>query len=225
MKTSPVTGAIMLAATFLFTSCASPAEVPATTPATSSSPSESVDWEALNQEEINDPAPLADSVPGYMGFEELEFEKKQISYLLQSFTQVPTVDLFSAETGKLEGTYGPSNGVNFYKAEMTLFNSASDTSASSFSQPRLWSNPPGYTMCLESKENILLGCMQEWSNRVGDFWNPNQTVSAGENLSVIFYFDVPGKPAYLTFVSDTESARIGGKIDAMGLSYRMRLAE
>lgn len=224
MKTSPVTGALMLAATFLLTSCASPAEIPAAPSATSSSPSESVDWASLNAEEINDPAPLSNSALGYLGFEELELEKKQVSYLLQSFTQVPTVELFSAETGKPEGTYGPSSGSKLYKAEITLFNHATGKPANGFAHPKLWSNPTGYTICVESKENILLGCMKDWSSRAGGYWDAAQVVEAGDNLGANFYFDVPGKPAYLTFVDKTESARIGGKIDTTGLSYRMRLA-
>lgn len=216
----------VIASTFLgLTSCSSPA-VSVDTPYTPKpSLSSTTDWDALNQEEINDPAPLANSTKSFYGYEEVTIN--EASYSVIDIDKQETVKLVLDPSGKTDGTYGPSRGGSFYKIEVGVENKNVDSDQNEFAQPRLWALSSSPRFCLETKENVLVACVEDWSYRVNELWDRSQKVSPGDNLSADYFFDVPhGQiPAYLTLIPSGQKTLLNHKVPQMAPVDRIRLAE
>ncbi|MFB9669125.1 hypothetical protein [Glutamicibacter nicotianae] len=207
------------------TSCSSPA-VSVDTPSTPKpSPSSTTDWDALNQEEINDPAPLANSTKGFYGYEEVTIN--EVSYSVIDIDEQETVKLVLDPSGKTDGTYGPSRGGSFYKIEVGVENKTVDSNQNEFDQPGLWELSSSPRFCLETKENVLVACVEKWSYRVDELWNQSQKVPPGGNLTADYFFDVPyGQiPAYLTLIPYGQKTLLNHKVPQMAPMDRIRLAE
>ena len=187
--------------------------------------SASTDWDALNQEEINDPSPLANSTAGPSGDEQVTI--KDVSYSVIGVTTQKTVDLMLEATGHKDGTYGPERGGSFYKVEVGVTNESIDMNQGEFIQPSLWAFSSAPRVCLETKENILVACVEDWSHRVDELWKKSQGVPPGESMSADYYFDVPYglTPAYLTLIPMGQKTLLNHRVPPMAPVDRIRLSE
>lgn len=206
-------------------SCSSPVVSAGTPLSPEPTISASTDWDALNQEEINDPAPLANSTKGPYGYDEVTI--KDVSYSVVDIDEQKTVNLVLDPSGKKDGTYGSSRGGSFYKIEVGVENKSIDSDQNEFAQPILWAFSSSPRVCLETKDNVLVACVEDWSYRVGELWNRSQHVPPGENLTADYFFDVPyGQvPAYLTLLPLGQKTLLNHKIPLLAPVDRIRLAE
>lgn len=206
-------------------SCSSPVVSAGTPFSPEPTISASTDWDALNQEEINDPAPLANSTKGPYGYDEVTI--KDVSYSVVDIDKQKTVNLVLDPSGKKDGTYGPMRGGSFYKIEVGVENKRVDSDQNEFAQPSLWAFSSSPRVCLETKENVLVACVEDWSYRVGEYWDQFQRVPPGENLTADYFFDVPYRhvPAYLTLLPSGQKTRLNHKLPLLAPVDRIRLAE
>ncbi|WP_431711281.1 hypothetical protein [Glutamicibacter uratoxydans] len=177
----------------------------------------------LEYEELNDPAPLANSSENLFGYEAVDLENGISLMVLDSGT-VPSVELAADASATnfdpAPGTWYPERGGHFYKYEIGIDNQST-------SSTYLWNYSASPRICLESKENVLLACVEDWSHRVDELWNRSQEVPAQSNLTAEYYFDVPFgmEPAYMTLLPSTQKTVLSKKIPAIAPVDRIRLAD
>lgn len=177
----------------------------------------------LEYEELNDPAPLANSSENLFGYESVDL-KNGISFMVIDSGTVSSVELTDDASATnfdpASGSLYPERGGRFYRYEIGIDNQGT-------SSTYLWKYSASPRICLESKENVLLACVENWSHRVDELWNRSQEVPAQSNLTAEYYFDVPFgmEPAYMTLLPSTQKTILNKRISSIAPVDRIRLAE
>lgn len=176
------------------------------TPASTTAAASSVDWEKLNQEEINDPAPLAEATFGIAGTAELRgLEVSGVKAKL-----VNSVDLTDGPNSDSTTKTYPSRGRQLLVTDIEIYNNSKNNV---YPQAE-YSN--SLIFYIESKDGYILARADSESFRLGAYWNSTQPLKPGETFEYRFFFDpLPQqKPAYLTVTNKP-----------MKLGYRTQLTD